>query len=240
MIKIYEVMAIENQRPLFYQRHMKRFLNSIALYKSYKLDELIKNVDQLIAPLLNSSKGFNIKVNYFCDTNEFSAELIVSRKPDSITYKNGGTTGLFKGERVDPLIKRENLNFKEETGKYCELMGFYDVLLVNEMGHITEGSRSNFLLIDKDGSIISSPIGEALNGITREVIFDICKEKQINVYEKIVTEDLLREVDSLIITGTSPGILPVIRCDDIKFNINNTVIKVLQNEYEKQKGVSPI
>ncbi len=234
MIKIYEVMAIERGIPLFFSRHIKRFRQSIKSHLDISETELRNKVLGLLKPELTDTHIYNIQITYNVDINNFYITLKPSRKPTDEEYKAGGRLELYHGERHNPLIKQENPALKHKTEEFCKKKNLYDVLLVNHYNYITEGSRSNFLLI-KDDKIFTSHIGDALNGITREVIFEICKQKNIEVIETDITKELLKSANSLIITGTSPEIFPIISCGDITFKRANSVIDTLQKEFKKYK-----
>lgn len=235
MVKIYEVIAIENSMPLFFLKHIERLKSSITQFKQYSSKELIDVVVTLIKPIIKKSDGQNIKITYCSEKDSFTAEEKKPRKPSIDEYKYGAKTEIFRGERVNPLIKQENISFREITEKICIKHNCYDLLLMNNRGYITEGSRSNFLLIDRKNNIVTSPIGDALNGITRSVIFDICKSEGFPILERDITEESLKSSQSLIITGTSPEILPIISCGSNNFSVDNKIIETLKNKFEKRK-----
>lgn len=237
MIKIYEVMAVEHNLPLFFLDHVKRFQSSISRYKDFSEPDLIQKIKDLITPIIKGTDQFNLKITYTVETDEFSILKSVPRKPSIELYDIGATVGLFDGERINPLVKRENNPLREVSDKICSEKGYYDLLLRNRDGNITEGSRSNFLLIDKDDNIITSPIGDALNGVTRSVIFKICKENGINIIEKNITTYVLESAVSLIITGTSPEILPILSCENKIFNVKHRIISILKTEFNLKKSI---
>lgn len=235
MNKIYEVMAIENSYPLFFLEHIKRLHGSINSLRPYDMEKLIQVTVDLIKPELQKNLKGNIKLTYDGERDLFSIEIKKSAKPEMSQYESGAVVGILKAERNNPLIKMENSDQRKISDEICLKSGYYDLLLENRHGEITEGSKSNFLCIDKNGNILSSPRGAALNGVTREIIFDICREKGIKVIQQKITAHTLKAVDSLIITGTSPGILPVKKCELIKFSVKNSVIDILQTEFKNRK-----
>ena len=235
MIKIYEVMAVEHNLPLFFFDHITRFRDSLNEYKHFSVSELSYTVKNLMIPFITEMGKFNLKVTYSVTDDTFSITKSLPRKPPNENYITGCKVGLFNGERKNPLIKQENSELRDVTESICKENNFYDLLLINKNGMITEGSRSNFLLIDKDNRIITSPIGEALNGITRKVIFNICREQGLVVLEKEISRSDLMSGQSLIITGTSPEILPVANCETKTFNVANSIISLLQTEFKKKK-----
>lgn len=234
MIKIYEVMAIENNTPLFFLDHILRLKQSISQYTEYSKEELIKIIIELYKKEKKIPPGFNIKVTYTVEENIFELTCIKSRKPDERSYLKGVDCEIYKGERRDPLIKKENLPLQSKTDNYCKLHGLYDVLLENHNNEITEGSRSNFLLI-RNETIITSPIGDALGGITRKKIFEVCNEIGLKILESKIYITDIKEADSLLLTGTSPEILPVRNCDDTSFIVNSKIINLLKEKFQLKK-----
>lgn len=236
MINIYEVISKENDYPLFFKEHIERFHLSIKKYYSITWDNLWYITINLTSQELKKCKKGNLKLIFDLEKRDISIKTIKSRKPNQKLYTTGAKIGIFDAERGDPLIKQENKILSRSTDSYCKKHNLYDVLLSNKDKHITEGSRSNFLIINKKGQIVTSRIGDALNGITRDKIFYICRKHNIEIIEEDITYNTLKKSTSLIITGTSPEILPIIECGDICFDIDNSVIKLLKNEFEKLKS----
>lgn len=233
MVRIYEVMKVRRGLPVFYREHLLRLEQSIKQYKTYTYSQLDHITINLIENILPDTGGRNIKLIYNTDSDNFLIELIPNRAPDSDSYSTGVDVDIYDGERVDPLIKRENSAFRSITEERCKKSHLYDLLLRNRQGHITEGTRSNFLLISPKGEIITSPIGEALNGITRDRLFSICREENIPIIEAEITEELICNVHSMVITGTSPGVLPVKMCGNIELLVNNPITELLTKRYEE-------
>ncbi|QEN05128.1 hypothetical protein EW093_10530 [Thiospirochaeta perfilievii] len=237
MINIYEVMATMDNLPIFFFQHMERLHRSINNYIQLDYEKMLDIVKPLILSKLPESKGKNIKITFNLESSIFTIDLVQSRTPNKDSYIKGGTLGIVDLERDTPLIKRENLELRSISDKICSENGFYDILLENKIGGITEGSRSNFLCIDKDGRVITSPLSSSLQGITREMIFLVCREEGIPVIERVITKNSLKEFDSLIITGTSPGILPIRSCENIQFNIANPTVSKLQKGYINKQNI---
>lgn len=237
MIKIYEVMAIERGLPLFFMEHLERFQLSIGQYKDYNLKKLINISSNLILEILPIPIGKNIKLIYTREEDSFSVELIDSTKPSREVYTLGAETALYRGERKNPLIKVVNREFQNQTREYCSANNLYDVLLVNHLNEITEGSRSNFLLINSNRELLTSPKGDALEGITRKVLFRVCNKIGVTIIDKKIFQKDLESCESMIITGTSPEILPVKSCGTIKFNTNNPLIEELIRGFQLEKDL---
>ncbi len=79
---------------------------------------------------------------------------------------------------------------------------------------ITEGSHTNFFAV-KNNKIYTAPLSNyILNGITRKVILELCKENKIDFFEEHITINKLKDYDEFFVTGTTTEVIPVIRVDD--------------------------
>jgi D-alanine transaminase len=81
-------------------------------------------------------------------------------------------------------------------------------------GVITEASHSNVMGV-KDGIIFTHPdCNLILPGITKKVIFNICRESGIIIKENAVREADIFELDELFVTSTGDDIMPVVEVNN--------------------------
>jgi D-alanine transaminase len=79
---------------------------------------------------------------------------------------------------------------------------------------ITEGSHTSFFAV-KDNGIFTVPLSNyILNGVTRKVILQLCKENKIKSCEEHITVNELKDYDEFFITGTTTEVTPIIQIDD--------------------------
>lgn len=91
--------------------------------------------------------------------------------------------------------------------------GHYEAILFRE-NFITEGSHTNFFAV-KNNSVITAPLSNyILNGITRSIIFHLCKENNIQIVEKYILINEIFTYDEFFLTGTTTEITPVIKIDN--------------------------
>ena len=107
-----------------------------------------------------------------------------------------------------------------------------EALYVNKDNFVTECTTSNLFAFINDSLV--TPEKDVLNGITRQVILSITKEKfkiekrQIHLHE-------LFKADEVFITGTNKGIVPVVKIDKKIINTGKVgertkkTIKILNN-----------
>jgi len=85
---------------------------------------------------------------------------------------------------------------------------------------VTESSRSNFFIIDRNG-VLKTPGRDILAGITRSKVLEVAKEI-MDVEIADIPLDEVRNAQSAFITSTTKGIMPVTHIDS--FAINDGVI----------------
>jgi len=77
---------------------------------------------------------------------------------------------------------------------------------------VSEGPGFNIFSINN--GVVSTPNVSVLLGITRQTIFDICKELEVKCHAQDVTVDKLKTADEVFITSTAGGVMPVTRIDE--------------------------
>jgi D-alanine transaminase len=83
-------------------------------------------------------------------------------------------------------------------------------------GFITEGTHTNFCAV-KDGELYTPPLSDfILDGITRKVILNICKEIKIPFSEMDIRENELKNFDELMVLGTVSEVTPIVQVNDWK------------------------
>jgi D-alanine transaminase len=89
----------------------------------------------------------------------------------------------------------------------------YEAILFRDE-FITEGSHTTFFAV-KENKIVTAPLSNyILNGITRKVVLELCKENKIDLSEEYINVNELKSFDEFFITGTTTEVTPVIQIDD--------------------------
>ena len=92
--------------------------------------------------------------------------------------------------------------------------GFDEAIVLNQDGHIAEGSAENFFLV-KNGTAITPPVTDnILEGITRRTILELLREKLgIPVVERSIDRTELTLADEAFFCGTGVQIAAITRVD---------------------------
>ena len=92
--------------------------------------------------------------------------------------------------------------------------GCREVWLYDTNGFVTEGSSSNAFIVDREGCLVTRPLGpEILGGVTRSVVLELARNAGIQVVERAFTVEEAYSAREAFLTSTSSLILPVTRID---------------------------
>jgi len=91
--------------------------------------------------------------------------------------------------------------------------GYDEAMLLDHEGYVAEGSGENIFLV-RNGKLITPDLTSALEGITRETIFQLAKECDLEVVEKRITRDEVYVADEAFFTGTAAEVTPIREVDD--------------------------
>ena len=94
------------------------------------------------------------------------------------------------------------------------LAGFDEAVMLNEHGHVCEGSVENLFMV-KGGVVVTPPVtDDVLEGFTRATVMHLLREDLgQTVIERSIDRTELYLADEVILTGTGVEISPVTRVD---------------------------
>ena len=93
--------------------------------------------------------------------------------------------------------------------------GYDEAMLLDANGFVSEGAGENLFVV-KNGVIYTPDLSAgALNGITRNTVFHICKDLGIEVVQKRITRDEVYIADEGFFTGTAAEVTPIRELDRI-------------------------
>ena len=93
--------------------------------------------------------------------------------------------------------------------------GYDEAMLLDSSGFVSEGAGENLFVI-KAGIVYTPDLSAgALNGITRNTVFHICKDLGLEVVQKRITRDEVYICDEAFFTGTAAEVTPIRELDRI-------------------------
>ena len=119
----------------------------------------------------------------------------------------------------------------------AEAAGYDDALMLDWRGNVVEGTGANFFMIT-EGNVINTPPPDCfLNGITRQTVIKLAKERGYELVERHIRPEELKDALEILVTGTAAEVTPVGKIDDLELTVGE-VTKTLRADYEKLVGRS--
>lgn len=232
---VYEVIRIVRGIPLFFEDHLDRIrktFENIGKPMMFITEMLKQDIKKLVKA--NSNEFCNIKIIFFekDGRQNILTYIIKSYYPSAEEADAGVKTGLIRLERNNPNAKLLNQTYRDAASLKMKEGGFFEVLLVDSHGYVTEGSRSNAFFV-KGNRIFTAPGEYVLRGITRKHVFEACRNAGFEVVEQFIDESGLDQVEGAFISGTPIKVLPIAAIDDRILNSpTNPVVTAVRREYE--------
>ena len=116
----------------------------------------------------------------------------------------------------------------------AQLSGFDEGILLNQDGHVSEGSGENIAILRRGRIITPPPQDNILEGITLETALRIAREELgLEVEERTIDRSELYIADEVFMTGTAAHVTPVVEVDRVPVGDGRPgpVTMQLQNRY---------
>ena len=97
-----------------------------------------------------------------------------------------------------------------EAGK----RGFDNAVVRDALGNVAELATANFWIAKDGAAITPAPNGTFLNGVTKQRVMQLLRDRGIKVYETRVTWQDVVEADEVFSTGNFGKVLPINRVED--------------------------
>jgi branched-chain amino acid aminotransferase len=137
-----------------------------------------------------------------------------------------GEEALNKGARMmvssfTRLHPNINMTKSKITGNYVNSMmvktlalrsGYDEAVILDSQGYVAECTGENIFMVHR-GELITPPLENVLDGITRDSIITLARDLKIPVAEKTFTRDELYIADEVFITGTAAEVVPIREVD---------------------------
>ncbi|HUU29841.1 MAG TPA: branched-chain-amino-acid transaminase [archaeon] len=140
---------------------------------------------------------------------------------DEKLYQQGIPLITAATRRVSPDMfshKVKSLNYLNSIMAKMEatLAGVPESLMLDSQGYVCECSTENIFIVKNGELLTPSPSFSFLLGITRAVVIEIARKKDINVHELALTRHEIYVADECFLTGTGCELMPAISLDGRK------------------------
>lgn len=250
---VWEGIRLHNNRLVHLKEHINRLFDgakTISLDIHMTKDEIINEVWEtlkknemktdthirlIISRGIKSTPYQHPKVTISPPTIVIIPEY---KKPNQFVINNGISLALVQtirdnsvqDPRVNSLSKMNCISACIEAEK----LGSDEGLMLDPKGFVSTCNSTNFFIVVKN-EVWTSTGEYCLNGVTRGSIISLCKENNINVYEKNFLIEDVYKADEAFVTGTFAGVIPIIKIDSKKMSdgLIGPITKELQKLYLK-------
>jgi branched-chain amino acid aminotransferase len=139
-------------------------------------------------------------------------------------YVGQGT--LERGSRVKTsTFARQHINSSMTKAKACgnymlfqmarteaRREGYDEALLLDVNGAVAEGSVEHIFLV-RDGALVTPPLTHLLDGITRDAVITLARDRGIEVREELFSRDYVLTADEAFFAGTGAEVTPIVELD---------------------------
>ena len=145
--------------------------------------------------------------NYYGDAKMKGAKLDIAkwRRPDPATAPSQAkAAGLYM---IATMSKHA-----------AEAKGCSDAMMFDYRGYVAEATGANIFFV-KDGEVHTPTADAFLDGITRQTVIEMLKEKGIRVIERHIMPEELEGFEQCWLTGTAAEVTPVGQIGDYHFDV---------------------
>jgi D-alanine transaminase len=252
---VYEVIATYHGRLFLLERHLDRLQKSMRdlAFPPLSIDRLRDTILELqrqagfdrAAVYVQISRGVAPRNHPF--PHQATPQVVMTvRQPPEIPAEciregiRAITVDDIRWKRCD--IKTVGLLPNVLAKQQALDAGARDAIFISAEGVVREATSSN-LFIRKGDRLRTHPLTPAiLPGITRAVLIEICREREIAVDEDFFNEQEMMTADEVMLTGTLTEVLPVTRINDrtIGKGLPGTMSRELRSLLEQRATTSAV
>jgi branched-chain amino acid aminotransferase len=93
--------------------------------------------------------------------------------------------------------------------------GYDEAILLDTNGFVAEGSVEHIFLV-RDGALVTPPLTNLLDGVTRDTIIRLARARDIEVREELFSRDYMLTSDEAFFAGTGAEVTPLVEIDNRK------------------------
>ncbi len=186
-----------------------------AVLETIRRNELTNGYVRLVVTRGEGSLGLN---PYLCPKASFIVIASTIQLYSEEKYTNGLILATCSTRRpapaaLSPAVK--SLNYLNNVMAKVEAIaaGAEEGLMLNEQGYVAECTGDNIFVVTK-GVVYTPPVSAgSLDGITREVMFEIAEELGLRLLEQDLTRYEIYTADECFLTGTAAEVIPAVVVD---------------------------
>ncbi len=232
--------------------HMKRLLRSAKIYKMeipYSLEELVEATKLTI----RENKVNSCYIRPIAFRGYGGMGLYPEGIPVDVAIAVWPWGAYLGEESIEHGVKVKISSFRRNdpnalppaakaTGQYINSIlaklevtaaGYDEAIMLNSQGYISDGSGENVFAIRNEVVATPPTSSGALEGITRDSIIKIAKDKGYTVRMRNLIRTDLYLADELFFTGTAAEVVPIHEVDDREIGDPGPITRDLQETFYK-------
>ncbi len=212
--------------------HIERLERSAHILE-IKLPYTVEQLEQAVLATLRANKLAEGYIRPLVFLGDGSMGLLPADNPVHVgiavwpwgTYL--GEENLERGVRAKiSSYTRPHLNSSMTKSKTCgdyvnsilakrevTRLGYDEAVLLDPHGNVAEASGENIFIVRR-GILKTPSLGSVLEGITRDSVMTIARDKGIDCVEQAFTRDEFYVADEAFLTGTAAEVAPIRELDD--------------------------
>jgi len=234
---IYEVMVQINGRFFYEKAHLDRLQSCLQKVEiTFDVNSLQKVIPDLLTAsslsdtdcllYIQITRGVAPRQHSF--PKKIKPTVLLYAIPKKLPDTNEIHTSVitendFRWGRCD--IKMTSLLGNVMANELAIKNDCFETLLVRD-GIITEASHCNVFFV-KDDIVFTYPANNfILNGITRQIVFELCQKLNIEIREEGIRLENIKEMSEAFLVGTSTQIAPIKKLDGHIFYADSNIGRV--------------
>ena len=222
---VFDFFRIYKGQPVFIEDHLARLersANELGLQLPYSKNELVEKIIALAKANEMDFGGIKIILTGGYSSDGFlpatpNIVMLAGKLPtyDVSLYTKGSKLMAYEYIRETPYTKTTNYLKPISIQQEIEAAEAFDVLYHDGV-YISESARSNFFIVNHEGTIIT-PDKDALKGITRKHVLAIARKHfKVEIRPLSIKETMAAR--EAFITSTTKGVMPVRQVDFWRIN----------------------
>jgi branched-chain amino acid aminotransferase len=245
---IFSTLRVKDGVLFAYERHYARMSRDsirMRVPMPYSADEL----HGILMKLVEANQAYNATLRLSVTRNKgglfeapdqmrdtdliaFTADIRSWANTVRLSYIPNARHGAspFAGAKITSWA--QNLTWYEEAHE----RGYDEVILLNELGQISECTSANIFIISGD-EVLTPPTATSgcLAGVTRAVLLEEVDIPGLRIRESELTPSQLESADQVFITSTTRDLLPVAEVDGVALNQSPDRLSQLRAEFVKYR-----
>ena len=210
---LYETLKLDGGYPVFFEEHMARLdlgLAELGVDRPCEHEEMAGQIRRLSAASDVPDGACRVLVT--AGPPEGRPALLI--QTDVRVFPTRPLRVIsYRGVRVRAQLKAMTVMQSYLAQRAAKAAGADDAILIDDDGHIFEGSTSNMFLVRGGGLVTPPAEGAILPGVLRAKLEELAGKHGVPVVEAFVRVPDLRADDGMLLTSSVRGIVAVASVD---------------------------